>query len=288
MSNTTEKRYSNNTILSPDGKFMCRCDDKRSLWYLKRNLATIVDEDPLVIKLTFEPKGNGHYGELFYEQTLCNRCVICGSEEKLTGHHVVPREFRKHMPSDVKDHSHHDILTMCDKCHFKYERDAAVLKKELSLTYGIPMEGTGKYVDIEMRRLQSTAKTLLRHGSKIPDDRFKMLEQIVIKHYGEDYTEKDLRECSKKSFIIKEGYKSFGEQIIKNIAKPKPCGKPLRFLAVFAPRFAARLNKQRKIREKRKALTAFVRRWRLHFLKTAEPRYLPNYWDVNYKVWRSS
>jgi hypothetical protein len=41
--------YGNYSILHPDGTLMCRTDAKKVRWYLKKNLATQVDE--LTIKL---------------------------------------------------------------------------------------------------------------------------------------------------------------------------------------------------------------------------------------------
>ncbi len=34
---------------------LCTCDEKKIRWYLKKNLATLESEDPLVIKLNFMP-----------------------------------------------------------------------------------------------------------------------------------------------------------------------------------------------------------------------------------------
>lgn len=51
--------YENCRILAPDGEILCKCDRKKVEWYLSKNLATKLEDDPLVIQLNFEPNGRG-------------------------------------------------------------------------------------------------------------------------------------------------------------------------------------------------------------------------------------
>lgn len=44
-------------MLAPDGQLLSYLDHKKATWYVERGLATIVQDDPITIKLTFEPNG---------------------------------------------------------------------------------------------------------------------------------------------------------------------------------------------------------------------------------------
>ena len=89
MTNITKdkKIYGNCQVLSPEGILMFRCDQKKANWYLNRDLADPINNDPLVIKLKFEPKGLGNHAKPFGLTEMVNKCVNCGSEEFLTKHH---------------------------------------------------------------------------------------------------------------------------------------------------------------------------------------------------------
>jgi len=50
-------QYENCRILSPEGVGLATCGLKKVRWYLERDLAELVSEDPAVIRLKFTPKG---------------------------------------------------------------------------------------------------------------------------------------------------------------------------------------------------------------------------------------
>ncbi|KAL8238235.1 hypothetical protein R6Q59_019316 [Mikania micrantha] len=71
--------YHNCRIYANDGRLLCYCDRRKLEWYLQRDLAKLVDEDPLAIMLLFEPKGRPEdEGNDFYIQSKKNICVGCG------------------------------------------------------------------------------------------------------------------------------------------------------------------------------------------------------------------
>ena len=102
---TSDRLYGNCQILHPDGSLMCYCAMRKINWYLKRNLATQISNNPVVIKLNFQPKGKGNADNPFYLQERRNICVVCGTQENLTKHHCVPYCFRKHFPNEYKSHT---------------------------------------------------------------------------------------------------------------------------------------------------------------------------------------
>ena len=123
--------YTNGLMLAPDGEPMCRIGKSKIDWYLDRELATLVSKDPITIQLNFEPKGRGHNGDEFYLRERKDICVVCGFTRNLTKHHVVPSCFRKCFPDEVKKHSDHDIVLVCQKHHELYESKANSLKDKL-------------------------------------------------------------------------------------------------------------------------------------------------------------
>ncbi|KAJ2585205.1 hypothetical protein EV177_009992, partial [Coemansia sp. RSA 1804] len=108
--------YENCSVLDVSGRLLFRAPRKRLDWYLTRGLATRVDDT--TIRLTFQNRGTGRQGEQFYLQDMRNECVVCGGTScGLTMHHVVPHQYRQHMPDSVKSRSSHDLLPLCIACH---------------------------------------------------------------------------------------------------------------------------------------------------------------------------
>lgn len=91
--------YHNCYLQAPDGDILCTCDRKKAEWYLAKQLGVIVNEDPLTVRLKFEPSGRalGEVGQ-YYTQVKVNRCVVCGVSDRFIRKNVVPREYRKYFP----------------------------------------------------------------------------------------------------------------------------------------------------------------------------------------------
>lgn len=94
-----EPLYHNCYLEAPDGETLCTCDRKKAEWYVSKNLGVVVNEQPLTVRLNFEPSGRafGQVGE-YYTQVKVNQCVVCGSMENFIKKNVVPREYRKYFP----------------------------------------------------------------------------------------------------------------------------------------------------------------------------------------------
>lgn len=132
--------YQNCLLLAPDGELLCTCDKRKADWYVNKNLATVVAETPsYTVRLKFEPAGRavGQVGQ-YYLQVKENKCVVCGETESYLRKNVIPREYRKYFPSNyrrsiflkknkkiilfffvaiMKDHTSHDVLLLCPRCH---------------------------------------------------------------------------------------------------------------------------------------------------------------------------
>lgn len=127
--------YDNCKIISSDGTELSFCDRKRAEWYLKKNLAVIIQDDPLHIKLTFTPKQSSVDSYALTKKE--NKCTVCGATAELTKHHIVPYSYRKLFPSYIKEHSCHDVVALCVTCHRSYELHANAFKQQLLVEYGI-------------------------------------------------------------------------------------------------------------------------------------------------------
>lgn len=164
--------YGNCQVFSPDGELMFRCLEKRAKWYLKRNLATIVSEDPLNIQLNFTPKGNGDKEALLKVERE-NICVVCGAKDltKLTRHHLIPYEYRKFFPDERKNHNSVFIVPICSACHTKYEQEfAAVLKQDYAVRYNAPLHSVRK----TLRKVSSLVNCLI-NNEKIPAEKLAVI-----------------------------------------------------------------------------------------------------------------
>lgn len=81
--------YENCRMIAPDGEVLSNCDSKKIQWYLDKDLAEIVSENPLTIRLNFEPNGRTGsskplkdlYDDHFYTVARENKCVVCGKSD---------------------------------------------------------------------------------------------------------------------------------------------------------------------------------------------------------------
>lgn len=125
MSTSITKELEPWEVFHPEGFSMFYCDDKKAKWYLRKNLAEIVDERK--IKLLFKPNGPGEDPSVRLTKNIT--CVCCNSQTSLTKHHIVPTQYRKQLPLKYKEHYSYDVVLLCKKCHESYERKADVFKK---------------------------------------------------------------------------------------------------------------------------------------------------------------
>ncbi|NIQ13420.1 MAG: hypothetical protein GTO02_03115, partial [Candidatus Dadabacteria bacterium] len=168
-------QYGNCEVLGPDGNLMFRCCQKKALWYLERNLGNQISKEPFTIQLTFTPKGKGHVDDPYFLQIMKNLCVVCGSDENLTRHHVVPYCYRKFFPTNLKDHRSYDVMALCIPCHELYEEKATEFKEELAVKHSAPVSGTGARFDKALSAARGAARAILEHGNKIPPARKDIL-----------------------------------------------------------------------------------------------------------------
>ncbi|KAK6242535.1 hypothetical protein SCA6_007924 [Theobroma cacao] len=196
--------YHNCRIYANDGRLLCYCDRRKLEWYLCRDLAKLVEDDPPAIMLLFEPKGRPEDEDNdFYIQSKKNICVSCGEGNHYLRYRIIPSCYRIHFPEHLKSHRSHDIVLLCVDCHEVAHAAAEKHKKQIAGEFGIPLY-VRKVVDsnqapiisgssdsmnskdsgVSPLQLRTAAKALLRHGPEMPPSRREELTQIVMRYYG--------------------------------------------------------------------------------------------------------
>lgn len=247
--NVTKDRkiYGNCQVQSPNGVLMFRCDQKKAYWYINRNLGDIIQKEPLIVRLNFEPKGLGNHQKEFGLSEMLNKCVSCGDENFLTKHHIVPYCYRRYFPLEIKSHNFHDVMPLCTNCHDTYERKADELKSKLSIEYNAPLNGVNDKRN--HTKFSKIAKTLLSDEVyKIPNKRVKEIKSDVKDFFG-------IKRLSKKrlysiaSMRPTQPNKTHGLIVIENI----------------------------------KDIDSFIIMWRKHFIEEMNCLHLPKNWSTETK-----
>jgi len=242
--------YGNCEVYSPDGDLMFRCMEKRIHWYLNRNLATVINDNPLAIKLNFTPKGKGSK-ESYLKLIRNNKCVVCGDEnlEQLTRHHIIPYEYRKYFPDNLKAHNAIYIVPLCRSCHEIYEQDADNFKKELEIKCNAPRRiNFEKYNHAEKHIV-----TLLKYRNVIPYERVEEIKEILnrqMTEFGMSFCKSDCDDNTKLEKYLNDiqstGYRgnnNHSEIVVKTCQD----------------------------------LDDFSKKWVTHFVETMQPQFIPDF-----------
>ena len=255
----TKHIYSNCIMLDQQNEIIFRCSDERANWYIKRDLAEIVSDSPLTMRLKFVPGGKGNAGDIFYCGQKENKCVVCGDEDlvELTKHHVVPYWLRRHFPIEYSNHTSHDILPVCRLCHDKYEIDVQQVMKSI-------MDNDEELSEEMKKRKEyvqkfSIASVLVRMGDTIPRDRQEDILRSLTEFVGTSVTRSNL------SDVILEL-----EQKVIDFDRSIGSG-------VIGKRIVDKLPD----------IDAFVIFWRKHFVDTMQPKFLPDGWHIDHKTTRT-
>jgi hypothetical protein len=243
--------YGNCKVFDKDNNLLFRCSPKRVNWYLKRDLAEVINEDPIHIKLQFETKNKVSNAFLLSDRE--NKCVVCGSEEDLSKHHIVPRCYRIWFPVENKSHNSHDVLPLCLDCHTQYEYIAIEFKKQLADEFDAPIHGRIDENQLVLNKAYGYARNLIEHDFTIPAQRKDhMIDFIKSIFKLSDVDDAILQELAEK----KEGKsqsqenKTHGQIVVESVGD----------------------------------VYAFEEMWREHFVNEMKPKFLPKGWSINYKI----
>ncbi|XP_053290308.1 exonuclease 3'-5' domain-containing protein 2 [Pleuronectes platessa] len=253
--------YDNCFLYAPDGQPLCTCDKKKAKWYLDKGIGVLQSEDPFVVKLLFEPSGRPDSQQDYYLTAKENLCVVCGKADSYIRKNIVPHEYRRHFPTEMKDHNSHDILLLCTSCHAASNVHDGFLKQQLAEDFGAPQgceEGVRLLEDSDRRRVRSAARALLTAGDGLPEQRRDEL-QLLIRGFLNMNERQELSEeavqhaAGLETRIFNEAYVPHGLKLVQAHA-----GLGLQ------------------------GLMDLERRWRQHFLTSMQPRHLPPLWSVDH------
>ena len=205
----------------------------------------------MTIKLNFIPKGSGPLTE-YYHSEKPNACVCCQDDvlENLTKHHIVPVEYRKHMPESIKSRSSHDIVVMCQTCHAEYEEQyAQLLKKQLEEECFIERP---KLTEDRIKTLKAyhISKLLMdkERCKKIPKGRLYELYETVRTIFGHTRIE-EISEMKIDRAIEKQDLE-IGKEVLE-----------------------LQLSNEE-----------FIIMWRTHFIESMNPQFMPKGWSINTQI----
>ncbi|XP_060618043.2 exonuclease 3'-5' domain-containing protein 2 [Anolis sagrei] len=249
--------YDNCFLHAPDGQPLCTCDRKKAQWYLDKGIGELVSMDPFIVRLRFEPSGRPESKVDYYLTVKQNLCVVCGKTESYIRKNIVPHEYRKHFPLQMKDHSSHDVLLLCTACHAISNYYDNHLKQQLAEEFGAPIgceEGVRLLEDPIRRQVRSAARALL-NADNLPSARKEELLQVIKDYFeSETVSPEMLQEAAGlETRIFNESYMPHGLKVVHRFAK----GGLL-------------------------SLMQLERRWRQHFLDVMQPKYLPEQWSVDH------
>lgn len=254
----------------PDGYHMYTTSGRKVDWYLKRELAVIFE--PNKIRLTFVPKGRGFSEhEVFGKLPRINRCVVCGETQNLQRHHIVPYHYRKFMPLRYKSRNHHDVALICRAHHEEYEQIAKFYKNQIAEHFKVDSieEMNAKQITFMVDQLKDQFKamklldTLLNRYNNIPIERVEWICDELKKTIGVDVSAMDFEEIehlhhqtdklirTKKTEMMNVENFFHGKAVIEKLSTTKD-------------------------------FESFIRGWRVHFVQSMSPLYMPEGWSLDF------
>ncbi|KAK3882734.1 hypothetical protein Pcinc_012907 [Petrolisthes cinctipes] len=254
--------YHNCQLLAPDNHPLCTLDPKKARWYVDKGLGVLVSEEPLVVRLKFEPAGRpqAESGDgAFYLQSRLNVCVVCGCQDSYTRKSIVPHEYRRHFHRLLKHHQNHDVVLLCFPCHRVSNMVDNTLRVQLGEEFGAPVSTDPRAkasIDGPRKAVRDAARALMKPPGTIPSPLHdKFLKTLQEFYPGQDVTTALLIEAANLEVkVYREGHVTHGLGIYQAYAK-------------------IGLNK-------------LEQQWRQHFLDTMKPRFMPECWSVSHNSYK--
>ena len=247
--------YHNCQLQAPDGILLASCDRQKAEWYVKKGLGVEIEgAADYTVRLNFEPAGRAEAD--YYKAAKENRCVVCGETENLIRKNIVPHEYRKFFPKIMKEKTSHDVLLLCVTCHRNSNICDLKVRQKLEESCEAPIDSTtpdDAQAAKKLRHHQRLGRALL-YLNQLPDKRKKELKDELSELYpGQEISEEFLQslvdqECSPSG--IK---RSHGELVCEKFKNDD-------------------------------GLVALEKVWREHFLKSMEPKFMPELWNLDHNV----
>lgn len=270
--------YGGCQLLSPNGLHLANVSEAKARWYIAQGLGEEMENHspdyPLVVRLTFEPKGVGHAGDDYYLQKMENICVGCKNEKDLVRFSIVPHVFRSQLPNRFKEHSSHDIVLVCHACFMAASAASQEHRRHLFGQFGLVEVGcqgeNGPWrVDMHKVRVRGAAAALRQ---PLLPPRVRAIKEGIVRQFlgreeGSLLSEEDIDTVS--SMITRhpvEGY----------VPPEVQCANFLGVTGCPDSGHDASGLEQR--------CFDFVVGWRQSFLRSVNPQFLPAGWDVSRSI----
>jgi hypothetical protein len=119
-------------LMDENGKIILCCTPKKATWFVRKGIA-VWDGNRLrsvgnqIVNRLRERYGENLHNPFFVDKKN-KRCVVCGTVNNLTRHHIVPRRHLKGIPMDIR-RCLSNILWVCAPCHKRYEEKCEPVEK---------------------------------------------------------------------------------------------------------------------------------------------------------------
>ena len=271
--------YDNVRMYDPQGEVLCTISLKKAHWYVNKELADwiTVEQLPSVkeesdrrnIQLRFEPKARSNRNSQYVTADKKNQCVVCGAKQFHIRHYIVPFVYRCLFPHEYKSHMSHDIVALCAKCHVHCSRETHFRMNDLESQHQVQPQFI---IDKSREKVKKCATALLRHQKSMPDDKVNEMKSVVWKYFlstvdGESSSNTELGLYDE--LLSTDQLKNASEIEFRS---PNPEYIPGPELVV------------NNLHGDHNKIADFVRDWRIFFVATMSPRFLPNGWSVEYAV----
>jgi hypothetical protein len=280
--------YDNIGMFDPDGHHLCNISMKKANWYINKNLATWTNNesstDVSSIQLSFHPKiaarsskQDATTGLVTYNRgKKMNQCVVCGAQRDYMRHYIVPYCYRSLFPVRFKTHMTHDVVLLCaETCHARADcrSQQRMMRLEKKLRMHLdPETEPPQIMDRQLHQVQSAAQALLKWKDRIPANRILEYQELLV-----DWWQLDSIDALTNHHLMQASQVEARRPNPKHIPGPKLVMNHVLLKSSGAPSNGGSTSVDMPIAQ-------FVRDWRLHFLQTMQPKFLPIGWSVDSPV----
>lgn len=276
---TQNEIYEHCGIEAPDGELLCYCDRRKADWYIKKKLAEVKTFTPFIVKLKFEPNGRKNRteedirGDAYYTCTKQNICVVCGSTSNLIRYHIVPIQYRRHFPNELKSHRCHDVLLLCFNCQENANKVYDIQKKEVLGQYNIQLEHSKEDLMLlkKINKMKTIANKLLKEEAKLNKIAKEGLYNNMLRLYKAN------------THLFDQYPVDYAECVINNNIKISF----IKFISQCEAPNLSEIDVGKLVVDKIIDYEEFVQQWRKYFLKAMAPKFMPNGWEVDHRIARS-
>jgi cation-transporting P-type ATPase D len=208
--------------------------------------------------------------------------VACGADDRgYMRFYVVPYCYRSHFPLAYKSHLPHDVLLLCPDCQIPAQRSSQMRQAKLEAPFSVGVSAQKYRTDPRIRRLRKMASALQSRSNLPPRVREEYSAEIcaflrLTSDNGELSPQNLQNVLDMDEKVVNRDYVSASDQLVRCL------------LEVQSPERSetdgshnASLPQDEPFCQ---CIERFVRDWRLHFVTSMQPRYLPRGWSIDHPV----